>query len=127
MPKQQHVERVVHTRIPKGLLSQLSSFVSHSSPNLWGEHQPKHFTEQTLYVTLYKDLRGYGYHRLAGKISKWYRVATNTLRHNIKEIRKCLRLWGRRRVDESSLDDIFRDSTVLPEKKNLLHINLLID
>lgn len=101
------LQKDVHKRIREETINSMIAHVKISNPKLWGmDKGAVDFCKKVVYITLYKHCYNIGYNNLYGQISKkgngkrngWFSGADKTLRQNVKVVRKCLRVWGKKQI-----------------------------
>lgn len=121
------VRRFVTSQLGKEAIQMLLQYLERKKVSIWGERQPSDFLEMNLLLVLYKDLKNVGYPSLHAEIQQWYAPGSRTLRHNVKVLRRALKVWAKKRINKHARDRVNAHARVLPEKSNPLKINSLLD
>ena len=121
------VREEVKDTITERVWRRLAAYVDAHPPALWAEEPPRGFAKDTLMLMLYKDIHAIGYNRLFQMVKDWYGASDKSFRHNIKKMRKCLKVWGRNRIKRGTLADWDRAVGRLEFPKGLEGVNLWID
>ena len=89
------IKEKVLSKIPSKILSKLVKFVQTCNLTLWGMTKPRNFVEASVFLTLYKDITGIGYNKLAKETSNQF-GSYNSLSHNVKQLRLAMAIWARK-------------------------------
>ena len=87
------------------IVDELLEYVKEHAPALWGEDQPRGFLSAMVFLTLYKDLFGEGYHDLLSDIDLPFHTTLHSLPHNIQAIRIVLEQWANGQWECGSLSN----------------------
>lgn len=91
--KKQVLKRVRHDQFQEML-----DAVKKMKAVLWGVEQRRDFDRRCLIWTLYKDIKGVGYHTLIEDTKDWMPATIRSVRHNTHSIRKTLGNWARKKI-----------------------------
>jgi hypothetical protein len=94
---------------------------------LWGSEQPIGFHTHLITLAIYKDLTGYGYQKVLDLIDLGFVISSVSFRHNTRIIRWLLYKWGIRQIGCGDCEDWDQVKHVLPKKKGLEKVNLMMD
>ena len=89
---------VVRQKLGAQALKDLERAASQPGVTLWGARKGRGFVKRCVVLALYKDLTGQGYDELYKETKAWGLASTNTLRHNIKQVRLAGSVWGRKKL-----------------------------
>lgn len=92
------VRRSVLSRMKDTTLHSIMTFIKKKKPNLWGLQQPKGFVQDTVLITLYRDMHAIGYHTLMTELRNWVPCSYHSIRHNTQRVRRLLGKWGRKQI-----------------------------
>ena len=94
---------------------------------LWGVEQPVGFPRMMITLCIYKDLSGYGYAKILSLINFRFQIKKKSFIHNCKLVQKLLYLWAHEKVKNEGCDAWNSAATLLPKKRGLDEVNLLMD
>jgi predicted transposase YbfD/YdcC len=123
----QAIKEEVHHHIKKEIMTEIVKFIEGKRLSLWGTCKGERmFTEEMIYITLYKDIKNVGYDALYHQLA-FININDKSLRHNVKEIRKHLEEWGKKHIE---LDDHYAWNRAIRKVKlgqKIKDANLFID
>lgn len=121
------IKKKVQKRIGKQTVKKIVEFVEQKGINLWGLNKPYDFCKISIYLTLYKDLKGMGSKKLKKKISNWYKPTDKTLMRNIQVLRELISVWAEDQIvlGTNVNWNLARDPSAFA--KDLKKVNLWID
>ncbi len=77
------LQRLVYRKLKKTAVVSLVRFIFEKEPSQWGFVKTRNWISKSVYLTLYKHLKGIGYSSLLLQIKRWYEVGSATLAHNM--------------------------------------------
>ncbi len=83
----------------------LVRFIVEKEPSLWGLVKTRNWISKSVYLTLYKHLKGIGYSSLLLQIKRWYDVGSATLVHNMRMILKLSLGWSQQWIVSGTQSD----------------------
>jgi len=92
------LKKKVSSKLGKRAVRAMVRYVNQHDPNLWGAVKLRKFTEKSVVLALYKDMKNIGYGALKSTVSNWYNPTVKSISHNTKQIRSVLEQWGQQQV-----------------------------
>jgi hypothetical protein len=123
------VRHYVETKLPSGLLDEWKEFIlaDSRSKKLWGKDQSPGFSRRMITLSVYKDLSGFGYHKILNSVNSGISIQPKSFSHNTKLIRKILMGWAKAQIVIEGKTVWNENKKLFPKKKGFEKVNLMID
>lgn len=110
------LQRLVQRKIPGRIISSMLTHLEGTNISLQGGQQGPTYLKRMLLFQLYKDTEGIGYDRLQQMCRAGLRAPHQTVRRNVRRVRRFLRGWAAQRIVLGRARDWRLDATRVPYK-----------
>jgi hypothetical protein len=119
---------VVYKTVGKEAFKELYAWIATQEVSWWGEQRPANFLTWTLLLSLYKDIKGYGYQRILKEVSvPPYKINPKSFQHNTKLVRWLGDRWSRNVFKIGNRVEWEKASEGTHQNKILPRVNLWCD
>lgn len=103
------------------------AYVELKEPVLWGLVKPRDFVRRQVYIAQYKYAYAVGYDKLTRMIHSWNKLPEKSVTHNAQQILRCLKKWGKSKVQLGTKTSWFGISKQYKMPKQINDAHLLMD
>ena len=127
-----HISRIeaqkeVKKAIGKKAFDSVLAYVKTKKPSLWGKFKRSTHLEDSVIVTILKDVNGMGNSALFEATKRWVGNSVRSLAENVKRVRPLLARWGRKQI-ETGNKTLWKENAEGVEREGpTKHVNLWMD